>query len=55
VTATIAAGSVGAAEPPPKDSANFEALSSLIARRRPTFICCSSKAVSVPGRPEAAQ
>ena len=36
-------------------SAKREALSSLIASRRPTFICAASKAVSVPGRPLAAQ
>src|SRR3981189_3047620 len=34
-------------------SANLEALSSFTARRRPTFICCGSNAVSVPGRPVA--
>ena len=36
-------------------NANFDALSSLIASRRPTFICSVSNAVSVPGRPLAAQ
>ena len=36
-------------------STNFDALSSLIASRRPTFICPGSNAVSVPGRPLAAQ
>ena len=35
--------------------ANREALSTLMARRRPTFIWPSSTAVSVPGRPPAAQ
>jgi hypothetical protein len=34
---------------------NRLALSSLVASRRPTFICPGSKAVSVPGRPPAAQ
>ena len=34
---------------------NREAFSTLMASRRPTFICPSSKAVSVPGRPPAAQ
>ena len=36
-------------------STNFDALSSLIASRRPTFICPVSNAVSAPGRPLAAQ
>ena len=36
-------------------STNFAALSSLIASRRPTFICAGSKAVSVPGLALAAQ
>jgi hypothetical protein len=35
--------------------AKREALSSLIARRRPTFIWAMSNAVSVPGRAEEAQ
>ena len=39
----------------PNDSANFEALSSLMASRRPTFIWPSSKAVSVPGRADPDQ
>jgi hypothetical protein len=39
----------------PKPSTNFDAFSSLIDRRRPIFICDSSNAVSVPGRPLAAQ
>jgi hypothetical protein len=34
---------------------NRPALSSFVARRRPIFICCGSNAVSVPGRPLAAQ
>ena len=36
-------------------NAKREALSTLMARRRPTFICPSSTAVSTPGRPLAAQ
>ena len=36
-------------------SANFEALSSLMASRRPTRIWPVSNAVSAPGRPLAAQ
>ncbi len=35
----------------PRPSTNLLALSSLIARRRPIFICPMSNAVSVPGRP----
>ncbi len=38
-----------------RDSTNFDAFSSLIASRRPTFIWPVSNAVSVPGRPLAAQ
>ncbi len=41
--------------PPPNDSANFEALRTLIARRRPIFIWPTSNAASVPRRAEAAQ
>ncbi len=36
-------------------SAKRDALRTLMARRRPTFICPSSTAVSTPGRPLAAQ
>ncbi len=39
----------------PSPRANRDALSSLMASRRPTFIWPSSTAVSVPGRPLAAQ
>ena len=38
-----------------RPSTNFDALSSLIDSRRPTFICAGSNAVSVPGRALAAQ
>ncbi len=38
-----------------KLSTNFDALRSLIASRRPIFICCSSKAASIPSRALAAQ
>ena len=48
---TVARSGVVAQTP----SANFDALSSLMARRRPTFIWPSSNAVSMPGRPLAAQ
>ncbi len=34
---------------------NFDALSTFIASRRPTFIWLTSKMVSVPGRAQAAQ
>ena len=40
-------------EPVPR--ANFDALSTLLARRRPIFIWPSSKMASIPGRPEPAQ
>ena len=43
------------ASPLPSPSANFDALSSLMASRRPIFICPVSNAVSVPSRPPAAQ
>ena len=39
----------------PIDKTNLLALSTLIASRRPIFIWPMSKAVSVPGRPDAAQ
>ncbi len=39
----------------PNDSANFDALRILIARRRPIFICPTSNAASVPRRADAAQ
>src|SRR5581483_2822055 len=39
----------------PSPKANLEALRILMASRRPTFICPSSNAVSVPARPLAAQ
>ena len=38
-----------------KPSTNLEAFRILIARRRPTFICCSSNAASIPRRALAAQ
>ena len=43
------------ASPSCRPRTNFEALRILMASRRPTFIWPSSKAVSVPGRPLAAQ
>ena len=42
-------------DPAPKARANRLALRILMASLRPTFICPSSTAVSVPGRPLAAQ
>ncbi len=47
-----AAGSVSTA---PSESANFDALSTFIASRRPTFICVSSNGESTPGRAIAAR
>ena len=51
----VTAWVVAAAWLPSRVSANREALSILMARRRPTFIWPSSTAVSTPGRPLAAQ
>ncbi len=39
----------------PNDSANRLALSTLMASRRPTFICAVSSAASMPSRADAAQ
>ena len=47
--------SVGSSSTSPKESANFEALSTLMASRRPIFIWPTSKAASVPSLAEAAQ
>ena len=53
----MAAGSMasGVPSPVPNPRANRLAFRTLMARRRPIFIWPSSKAVSVPGLPLAAQ
>ena len=51
---SVTAAGSGAADPP-RPRTNFDALSSLMASRRPTFITDSSSAVSVPGPPRDAQ
>ena len=54
-TGSVTASIVGVGAPSVMPSTNLVTLSSLMASRRPTFICSSLNAVSTPGRAAIAQ